>query len=253
MLVELPSSAADAPHPEQSPEQALWARRDEPAIRKQLTEQHLEYATAMAARAYARRGTDEIPFEDYLQWARMGLMEAIDRYDPERGAMFSTYAFPRMQGAILNGLSVASERQQQVAFKRELVQQRRESLGSVSAGTEKSLVDTLAELADVAVGLAIGFILEDSGMVEQPEALSPDVGFERLAMRQLQDRILRRLDELKPQERVVLRGHYLQHERFDEIAARLKLTKGRVSQIHKAGIERLRALLREDLHGSFEA
>jgi RNA polymerase sigma factor for flagellar operon FliA len=53
------------------------------------------------------------------------------------------------------------------------------------------------------------------------------------------------VDSLPPQDRMVLRSHYLQELPFDEIAAMLQLTKGRISQIHKQALQRLRVLMRD--------
>jgi len=49
-----------------------------------------------------------------------------------------------------------------------------------------------------------------------------------------------------PQERRVLEEHYFEHRPFADIAAALRLTRGRVSQLHKRGIERLRDRLRNE-------
>ena len=63
----------------------------------------------LAAYAYARRGPQAPEFADFLQWARLGLMEAFDRYDPAREAAFMTFAGYRIRGAILNGLEHVTE------------------------------------------------------------------------------------------------------------------------------------------------
>lgn len=64
--------------------------------RNRLTTLHLPLAEHLARR-FAGRGE---PYEDLVQVATIGLIKAIDRYDPTRGAEFSTYATPTILGEI---------------------------------------------------------------------------------------------------------------------------------------------------------
>jgi RNA polymerase sigma-B factor len=66
------------------------------ALRNQLITVHLPLAEHLARR-FAGRGE---PYEDLVQVATIGLIKAIDRYDPGRGAEFSTYATPTILGEI---------------------------------------------------------------------------------------------------------------------------------------------------------
>src|SRR5207247_5117094 len=96
-------------------EAALWRQlraTSDAQAREKLLALHLPYARTLAATFYARRFHDEIEFGDYLQFASVGLLEALDRYDPGRGVQFRTFAARRMQGAILNGLEKLTEKQQ---------------------------------------------------------------------------------------------------------------------------------------------
>jgi RNA polymerase sigma factor for flagellar operon FliA len=51
------------------------------------------------------------------------------------------------------------------------------------------------------------------------------------------------LEHLTPREQAVVRMHYLQGMTYEDIAATLRITKGRVSQLHQQALERLRRLL----------
>ena len=88
-------------------ERALWRRWREsadPAARALIIERYQPFAKAIASAVFGRRGRSEVEYEDYLQFALVGLLQAVDRYDPDRGAQFKTYAGPRIRGAILTGL-----------------------------------------------------------------------------------------------------------------------------------------------------
>jgi RNA polymerase sigma-B factor len=73
----------------------FWKTRD-PAERDALVERYLPIARSVAARY---RYTDE-PFDDLLQVAAIGLLKAIDGFDPSRGFAFTTYAVPKIVGEL---------------------------------------------------------------------------------------------------------------------------------------------------------
>jgi RNA polymerase sigma-B factor len=71
------------------------ATRD-PSLREHLVETYLPLARTIARRYQSPR----VPIEDLVQVAAIGLMKAIDRYDPGRGVAFSSYAVPTMVGEV---------------------------------------------------------------------------------------------------------------------------------------------------------
>lgn len=73
-----------------------YAARPEPALRRQLVERYMPLARFAASR-YA---TASEPFDDLLQVASIGLLNAIERFDPDNGAAFSSYAMPTMHGEL---------------------------------------------------------------------------------------------------------------------------------------------------------
>src|SRR3954452_25616299 len=73
-----------------------YARSRDPQLREQLVHRYLPLAR-YAARQYTRGGE---PFDDLLQVASVGLLKAIDRFDPDNGAAFSSYALPTMTGEL---------------------------------------------------------------------------------------------------------------------------------------------------------
>jgi RNA polymerase sigma factor FliA len=226
-------------------EAALWrrsVREEDPAARALLAERYMPYARAIAGRLYARRPHREIEFDEYEQFAMVGLMEAVQRYLPDRGAKFTTYAMPRIQGAILNGLQQLSERQQQLAFRRRVAAERVESL-TPEALSKDPTRQLLAQLQEIGVGMALGFLLEGTGMVlGGTEAVSEDP-YASLELRRLHDQLWEMTERLTEREREILHMHYRKGIQFEEIARTLRLTKGRISQLHKQAVLRLRELV----------
>jgi RNA polymerase sigma factor FliA len=221
-----------------------WHRTGDSKIQSKLSEIYLPYARALAAKCYARRVHNDFEFEEYFHFAVVGMMESLNKYAPGHGAQFKTFATPRINGSILNGLDTLSERQQQVSFRRRLTRERLDSLK-----TEKTITknpNQLQALVDIGVGVALGFLLEGSGMLMGVDEKLPDNAYSHIELRQLQSWVIQLVDQLTEREAQVIRRHYLQQQSFDEIAAALQLTKGRISQLHKNALNRMRELVRKN-------
>jgi RNA polymerase sigma-B factor len=76
---------------------ARYRRGNDPAAREALVEAFLPLARQLARR-YHRRG--DVPLEDLVQVASLGLLNAIDRFDPERATAFSSFAVPTIAGEL---------------------------------------------------------------------------------------------------------------------------------------------------------
>lgn len=225
-------------------EDDLWRRwhdsRDATA-RALLSELYLPYARALAATIYSRRVHNEFEFNEYLHFAVVGMMEALDRYLPGRGAQFKTFATPRINGAILNGLDGLSERQQQIGLSRRMSRERVESLKAESAALDRGQ-KLLQELGDIGIGVALGILLEGTGMLVDAADRLPDNAYSHIELRQLRERIWQLVEQLTDREAQVINRHYRQQQSFDDIAVALQLTKGRISQLHRQALNRIRKL-----------
>jgi RNA polymerase sigma factor for flagellar operon FliA len=225
-------------------EAPLWQRwrGGDGSAREKLIERYLPYSKAIAARLYARRPIDDVEFEEYQQFATVGLLESIDRYRPDRGAQFTTFATPRIRGAVLSGVERLTERRQQTAFRRRAMSERVASLvqDDVSPNHTQALLD---ELEKIGVGVALGLILEGTGMLSRPEDGLPDDAYAQVELRQAHQRLWEMVKHLTDRERQVVELHYREARRFEEIARTLRLSKGRVSQLHRQALTRLHGLM----------
>jgi RNA polymerase sigma factor for flagellar operon FliA len=243
---------------EDAGEGELWQRlraHGDAQVRSALIERHLPYARIVAAAYYARRFHDDIEFDDYLQLASMAVIECVDRYEPGGGAQFRTYAARRMHGAILNGLEKLTERQQQMAVRQRLLRERLQAAkdsateavqAGGSAGRPAAEQDVFAYLAEVGIGLALGVLLEETGMIDRDAtgaASEPEQPYRQVEMSQLKRRLTGLVDALPGPQRSVLQWHYLQDHSFADIAQRLDLSRGRVSQLHRQALDALKQAL----------
>jgi len=229
-------------------ERALWRRlRDDGDVsaRETILIHYLPFAKILAAKVYSGRRHDEFEFGEYVQFATVGLLESVSRFDPERGVKFKTFAGRRIIGSILNGLEHLSEKQEQISFRHRLASQRLESIrGRQPDGSNPE--ELFGYLAQVAVGLALGYVLEDSGMYQKRGGGSyMSNSYAGVETKQLRERMSSLLEKLPERERRVLKYHYMNHVPFEEIAGILCVTKGRVSQIHKHAIDLLREAMKE--------
>jgi RNA polymerase sigma factor for flagellar operon FliA len=228
-------------------EDELWRlhREGSAAAREKLFSRHLSFARTIASRHFFKRGQGDIEYPDLYQLACAGLLEAIDAYDPDRGVPFRGYAARRIGGSVLDGIARMSEMREQISFRNRV---RRERLGSLMTQDEASLASpeaALAALAELAVGLALGFMLEETGMFVPERASDPRPGaYEGLSLKRVVKRIREEVARLPEREQAIIRHHYDEGLPFEQLGALFGISRGRVSQLHRAAL----ALLRKRLH-----
>ena len=220
----------------QEVEASLWRRlrfENEGRCRERLFERHLPLARSLAMRELRRRPQHGLERNDFEQLAIAGLLEAIDRFDPLLGPPFSAFAKHRIRGAIADGIARSSESGAQYNFRRRLELERLQSLSKGEASG-----DLVTDLSKLAIGLAIGFIAERSQTADQVS--NP---YESNAWRDVEQSVEREIERLPEAERSIMVQHYKHHVAFNDIAKLLGLSKGRISQLHRAAIARIRERL----------
>jgi RNA polymerase sigma factor FliA len=214
-------------------------------------------ARMIAKRTHARlpRGID---LDDLVSTAVIGLIEAVERFDPKRGVAFKSYAKHRIQGAILDSLRATDWVPRAVRRRAEMVEGARktltDSLGRNPTHTELSahLGIPLSELQDllqntdtrpllsldVAVDDGSGTPLAD--LVPDEEG-TPDQWFEA---RQLRQAAVDAIEDLPERERIAIHLFYFQELSLKEVGAVLGVSESRACQLNAQGIKRLQARLR---------
>lgn len=205
-------------------EQELWRRyryEQDAQARDYLFIRYSSWARSVAASAVRKLRPGILEWQDHVQNARIGLLEAMSRFDVSRGIDFMAFAKPRVRGAVFNGVRVlqggGSPRDHHAA----------DRLASLS---QSSGDDLLSDFIETVLGLSIGYLL-DEGADIHAEAEHGEI-------------LLDALSQLPPRQRQLLVSHYLRQIPFQDIAADWKVTKGRISQIHKQALLGMREILR---------
>jgi RNA polymerase sigma-B factor len=217
--------------------------------REQLIESHLPLVRSIARR-YAGRGES---VDDLVQVGALGLIRASDRFDPDRGVTFATFATPAIEGEIRRHLG---DRANSLRIPREL-QRRTRQLGSARARLRVTLgrPPTVPELAE-----ALGEEVEEvertleAERARQPASTSAEgVELEQpTSSATSEDRLLlvRGAQALDERERriVLLRFHRDLTEQ--QIADELGISQAHVSRLLSRALAKLREALSEDEPGA---
>jgi RNA polymerase sigma factor for flagellar operon FliA len=241
---------------------SLWQsyRSGNTVARDRLLEEHLGLVHHVA-RQVSRTLAVRADFDELVSAGTIGLMTALEGFDATRGLAFSTFAAPRIRGAILDELrkqdhvprsirrktreiTAAREAFQRVHGRgpedRELAQQLGVDLetlwrwrADVEGAHHIPLDRTPGDREHSAVAPADTLTSELDGDVEESLTHEQEVAH-------LKEAILR----LKEQERVVLSLYYFEELKLHEIAKVLELTESRVSQIRSKALSKLRVELK---------
>jgi len=231
-----------------------WLRRQSASSRDHLIVHYSPLVKFIAGRIGAGLPTS-VDSGDLVSSGVFGLIDAIDRYDPDRGVKFETFAAPRIRGAIYDGLRQLdwvprSVRSRAREVERAIAQFEHEHARAPSDGEladrlqidEDELAKWLASIAATTIGpldraVAAGY---------EPES-SPSVGLEHpvaaVEDRELRDIMRAEIRRLPDREKLVLSLYYDEGLTLAEIGSVLGVTESRVSQIHTKSVLHLRTRL----------
>lgn len=222
------------------------------ADRDQMISKHMGLVHHMARRL-VRSGAQAEDLGDLVSGGTIGLIQAVDSFDPSHNLAFSTYAAPRIRGAMLDDLR-RCDHASRISRRRQREVQRAERVLSTELEREPRHHETAGELGVTAETLwqwktngadAVHVSLDDrrsgSSVLETVSGLGVEdveAPLERAQqLRWLRDRV-RRVAE---RERAVLALYYVRGLKLREIGEVLNITESRVSQIRTAALARLRA------------
>jgi RNA polymerase sigma factor for flagellar operon FliA len=225
----------------------------EQAERARLVESHLELARKAAAMIFPRV-RDHIEFDELVALGNIGLADAASKFDPARGASFSTYAWYRVQGAIVDGLRKQSNLPRRVWAKLialraagEYLENRAErDAGAAQKGTPPAQsADALAAIKSAMSAIRTMYMTSLEGMREAGfDAVDGTPGADtRLDTGRLTGKLRDALASLPDRERELMTKHYYEGKNLLEAGAELGISKSWASRLHSQAVERLRGLV----------
>lgn len=184
--------------------------------------------------------------DDLIAFGFHGLLEARTRFDPARGVQFSTFAYYRVRGAILDGVRKMAYLPRRVHQKRraaEAIDWELEAQGEARAASPEKKADveaTLAAIDDVLGKITASFMLAAVG---QDETAAPESPEEQLIEASERQRLRSALSVLPERERIVVHGMYFEGRNLDDIGAELGISKSWACRIHTRALGLLREAL----------
>jgi len=254
---------------QQQKEDELWGKyrkTHDMKIREAFIKQYAPLVKYVAGKV-AVGMPHNVEFDDLVQFGVFGLLDAIDKFDPEKNVKFKTYAVTRIRGAIFDELRSIDWVPRSVRQKTREVE---DTIGSLEARlgrtatdqeiagalgiSEEEYLKTLQKISGTSM-LSINEVwysgddndrVSIGDSIESPASLNPEVIAERDEIRRV---IVEAINELPDKEKKILVLYYFEDLTLKEIGQVLEVTESRVSQLHTKAIMRLRFKLRNGPRG----
>ena len=244
----------------------LWAeyvQSRDPEIREKLVLHYLPIVKYVAGKMMQTLPSS-VDFNDLIGAGVVGLIGAMERFDPSVGVKFETFALPRVRGAILDELRMLDWAPRSLRSKarkyEKAAEELEKDLGRTASRKELAerldvdLQDIGALLRDLSTAalLSLDTALEDeesgkSGLYEIVRDPLAETPLETIEREELKRVLVEAINNLPEQEKLVLALYYYEELTLKEIGQVLGITESRVSQIHTKAVATLRARLREEV------
>lgn len=234
-----------------------FARTKDPALRARLVVMHQNLVRYLAGK-FVNRGE---PLEDLVQVGTIGLINAIDRFDSERGTKFSTYATPTIVGEIRRYF-----RDKAWSLK---VPRRLQELNQTASRAQEDLSSklgrppTIQEVAQrigateeetleaIELGNAYDTVSLDSKMMHEsdsaPLSLAEFVGSNDESLEALEEYgdLDQALEKLEPRERAIIVHRFFKDMSQAEVAKQLNISQMHVSRLQNRALVQLKTMLKD--------
>lgn len=237
-------------------DKSKWKRYKEeqdPAAREELIMKHLNLVRYAAGRIMILL-PEYIEKEDLESYGVIGLIEAVENFDYQRGINFSTFALPRIKGEIYDFLrsrdwlptnmrrEIKELESQKEKFKAENGREpSTEELAEIT-DIREDRIETIEQHKQMSDWLSLS---QEYDGVELIELLASDLksAVDQLAHQEAVAVLAEKIDSLSEQEKLVVSLYYYEELTQVEIAEIMDLSSARISQIHSRAVRRLRAML----------
>jgi RNA polymerase sigma factor FliA len=237
---------------------------DATAIREELILGHMSIVLSIARRIHKRLPA-HVSGEDIYGAGVIGLLEAVDKFDPSKKVLFRTYAQCRIRGAILDSLRSLDWSPRRLRSKGRVIERAIQKLaGEFKRAPEEQEIarelnmdlacyqQLLTSLKDLEISTL--YAEQDQDWNDDELAFVQDRAGNDALFRcldaEMRELLGRAIDSLPERERTVVSLRYYEEATMKETALVLGVTESRVSQMHASAILRLRANLADAANGS---
>jgi RNA polymerase sigma factor for flagellar operon FliA len=186
--------------------------------------------------------------EDLRAWGQQGLLEARQRFDATRGVRFSTFAYYRVRGAVIDGVRKQGWLRRRAYAKLKALEAT--DLVSEPVGEEEAQRPSVspeqraAQIGDILGKISAAYLLSALGQGEGDTPETPEDQVDQVMTRKV---VQRDMADLPERERVLLHAVYFEGATIEEAGARLGLSKSWASRMHAKALERMRKSLATSL------
>lgn len=253
MLWRTPSVRFD--HDEFDQMFALWKQNSDPRLRERLILMHRNLVTFLARR-FAERGE---MLEDIMQVGMLGLIHAIDTFDPARGLRFSTFAIPTIAGEMrryfrdkVNGMRVPRRLHDLYGTLQSQIEHLTQQLDR--SPTYSEIASSLQiDVEEVVEALELGAVLDPNSLdqhafdEEEGTTLADQIGAPDPHLHAIEEysTLQAALEQLDPKMRQVLELTYFQGYSQADVARQMSVSQMYISRLLRRALTELRALLDE--------
>lgn len=199
---------------------------------------------------------------DLMSYGLFGLIDAIEKFEPERGIKFESYAMTRIRGAIIDELRALDWIPRSIRSKARQIEQAFAALESklhrspsdeeLAAELDVSmgeLQQTFSQLSTVNV-IALDELLGGEGLtfaetLADTEAVDPAMSAEAQEAKRL---LSEAINQLPDREKLVIQSYYFDGMTLSQIGEIMRVTESRISQMHSKAVLHLRGLLQQLRH-----
>jgi RNA polymerase sigma-B factor len=233
-----------------------WQQDGDNVAREALLQRYMPLARSLARR-YDRSSE---PYEDLLQVAALGLLKAMDRFDPSRGPSFASFAIPTILGEMRRyfrdsgwSLHVPRGDKERALKVRDAQEAFANEHGHAPTVNQLALYLELAPEQVVDALLAIQAYESLSLDAPRPGAEDDAITYgdsvgqddERYELIELDATVVAVLDHIPPREREILRMRFVEGLTQTQIAARVGVSQMQVSRLLRRSLDQLRALTQD--------
>jgi RNA polymerase sigma factor FliA len=247
----------------QTVHQSMWeeyARNQTPVLKRELVMAYLPLVRYVVSKlgVPSSHADSLVKENDLVQFGVLGLLEAIERYEPGRGVKFETYAIPRIRGMVQDELRKLDWVPRSVRKKARLVDRIVQQVGNTDGEEDASeaIAEKLSlteeecrELMEEAHHLRADMqhVRESDGQFLENIASDDHNQLEVLGDEEAKNLLVEMIDHLPSRQRLVVTMYYYENLTFKQIAGLLGLSDSRVFQIHATVLRDLREKLKEYL------